>query len=95
MVLLISVLLSSEPADGPLRERQPDGELINEELAAVRKYLRGEMATEIFGRIAPNAHAELIDYVLLTKTTRPLSGVTIVGEGQGTAYRAVSDASGE
>lgn len=81
-------------ADGGCTQSRPS-KWIGEDLDTVRKHFRGEMKTEIYGRIASNTGAGLVDFLLSTNERSPIAGVAVVAEANGKKYRAVSDANGK
>lgn len=67
---------------------------LGEDIGRVREYFRGEMKTEIYGRIAPNTNDSSVGYRLDSGDTPPIVGATVVVEGMGKRFRALSDSAG-
>lgn len=80
-------------ADGMCTQSQSH-KWLGEEIERVRGYFRGEMKTEIYGRIAPNTEDSSVGYSLDSGGTPPIAGATVVVEGMGERFRALSDSKG-
>jgi hypothetical protein len=67
---------------------------LQEDLAYVRRYFKGETSPTIRGRIAANETAHLVDFILDVDKGQPVEGAQVVAEAGGKKRSATTDSHG-
>jgi Carboxypeptidase regulatory-like domain len=79
--------------DGPCTDSQFAKD-VPDELAYVRRYFKGQTSPTIWGRIAANETASLVDFVLDVDKAQPMEGARVTVEGRGKLRSATTDRHG-
>ena len=67
---------------------------VPDDLAYVRRYFKGQTSPTIWGRVAANERASLVDFVLDAHEGQPLEGARVTVEGRGKLRSATTDSHG-